>query len=257
MKQIKLLSCATAVGLVAFGSSGAIVNAPWAPDGASATEKNLYEILGMPNNDHVQVGGVDGTQIDTDDLWSTAIGDHFTSLVIEQAGNFNFNSFGVYDPTVADPLNTVGAFLEIFPGSQGADPDVFKVLGLNGNTIMVGLNSITLGGTTFGFYLKKDNTGQIFYSEPSRNSPSGVDQLATFDINDTKYGKPPFNNNNTGWLLAWEDLPYNPSDKDFNDMLITLTAQPIPEPTTYIAGALLLLPFGFSTLRAIRRRAQK
>ena len=28
----------------------------------------------------------------------------------------------------------------------------------------------------------------------------------------------------------------------------------VPEPTTMIAGALLLLPFGMSTLRALRRR---
>jgi hypothetical protein len=29
---------------------------------------------------------------------------------------------------------------------------------------------------------------------------------------------------------------------------------PVPEPTTMIAGALLLLPFGASTLRILRRR---
>jgi hypothetical protein len=31
-------------------------------------------------------------------------------------------------------------------------------------------------------------------------------------------------------------------------------AAPVPEPTTLIAGALLLLPFGASTLRILRRR---
>jgi len=31
---------------------------------------------------------------------------------------------------------------------------------------------------------------------------------------------------------------------------------PVPEPTTMIAGALLLLPFGASTLRFLRRRAK-
>ena len=29
----------------------------------------------------------------------------------------------------------------------------------------------------------------------------------------------------------------------------------VPEPSTYIAGALLLLPFGVSTLRSLRRKA--
>jgi hypothetical protein len=32
-----------------------------------------------------------------------------------------------------------------------------------------------------------------------------------------------------------------------------LTATPVPEPTTMIAGALLLLPFGASTLRRMRK----
>ena len=32
-----------------------------------------------------------------------------------------------------------------------------------------------------------------------------------------------------------------------------ITAIPVPEPTTMIAGALLLLPFGASTLRILRR----
>ena len=32
------------------------------------------------------------------------------------------------------------------------------------------------------------------------------------------------------------------------------TFTPVPEPTTMIAGALLLLPFGASTLRMLRRR---
>jgi hypothetical protein len=34
---------------------------------------------------------------------------------------------------------------------------------------------------------------------------------------------------------------------------ITLTITPVPEPTTMIAGALLLLPFGASTVRILRR----
>ena len=34
---------------------------------------------------------------------------------------------------------------------------------------------------------------------------------------------------------------------------IALTITPVPEPTTMIAGALLLLPFGASTLRMLRK----
>ena len=39
-----------------------------------------------------------------------------------------------------------------------------------------------------------------------------------------------------------------------NDSIQDLLIQSVPEPTTMIAGALLLLPFGVSTLRLLRRR---
>jgi hypothetical protein len=35
---------------------------------------------------------------------------------------------------------------------------------------------------------------------------------------------------------------------------LTITGTPVPEPTTMVAGAMLLLPFAFSTLRILRRR---
>ena len=38
-----------------------------------------------------------------------------------------------------------------------------------------------------------------------------------------------------------------------NVILSGFTVNPVPEPSTYIAGALLLIPFGFSALRLVRR----
>jgi hypothetical protein len=48
------------------------------------------------------------------------------------------------------------------------------------------------------------------------------------------------------------DLVTAPDGNDFAVDDISLTA--VPEPTTMIAGALLLLPFGASTLRMLRKR---
>jgi hypothetical protein len=53
-----------------------------------------------------------------------------------------------------------------------------------------------------------------------------------------------------GYLLQPTDSNGNPTT-DVQEMLYNIT--PVPEPTTIIAGALLLLPFGFSTLRIVRR----
>jgi len=54
-------------------------------------------------------------------------------------------------------------------------------------------------------------------------------------------------NNDTTALINW-NLAYNGNDFALDDISITA----VPEPTTIIAGALLLLPFGASTLRLIR-----
>jgi hypothetical protein len=112
----------------------------------------------------------------------------------------------------------------------------------------VGSSSIALaaGTTTFGFYLQ--NSTGTYYSQRYLNSGL-YDQMVTYNIADTL-----FNTGSAGWILAFEDRKYNQSDKDFNDMVISLTAVPVPEPTTVIAGALLLLPFAVSTIRFIRSR---
>jgi len=51
---------------------------------------------------------------------------------------------------------------------------------------------------------------------------------------------------------------WNPSWPSFNPtgLIVAGTANvtPVPEPTTVVAGALLLLPFGMSTLRMLRKR---
>jgi hypothetical protein len=59
----------------------------------------------------------------------------------------------------------------------------------------------------------------------------------------------------SSYVLGWEDLPLSSSDLDNQDMVLLVSQLvPVPEATTMIAGALLLLPLGASTLRILRRR---
>ena len=46
----------------------------------------------------------------------------------------------------------------------------------------------------------------------------------------------------------------NPENRAWNNAGFLQTDVPVPEPTTMVAGALLLLPFGASTLRMLRKR---
>jgi hypothetical protein len=62
----------------------------------------------------------------------------------------------------------------------------------------------------------------------------------------------------TAGINLWEnvmsfDAPA-PSGQGNNYGTMTVTFAPVPEPATLISGALLLLPFGASTLRILRRR---
>jgi hypothetical protein len=63
--------------------------------------------------------------------------------------------------------------------------------------------------------------------------------------------------------LSWGDagngVGFDYGDAGFQDVIlpssgVTINISTVPEPTTMIAGALLLLPFGASTLRILRKR---
>ena len=64
-----------------------------------------------------------------------------------------------------------------------------------------------------------------------------------------------------GTYVGFEDLTSS-NDYDYNDETFVFSEVPshgpntssVPEPTTVVAGALLLLPFGVSTLRILRNR---
>jgi hypothetical protein len=61
------------------------------------------------------------------------------------------------------------------------------------------------------------------------------------------------------WGNAGNGVGFDYGDADWNDVVLpsygaSINVAPVPEPTTMIAGALLLLPFGASTLRILRKR---
>jgi hypothetical protein len=208
--------------------------------GLGAGGANTLQIYGPGPNTGANEG---------DEIWTTAIGNRFSTLIIEVAGNANNNEFGIYKSIGG----VVTGYLPIFPGpanpNLGAPVSLLIDSGLqriskDGGATWFDVSGVTAG--QFGFYLNTGPGNPIWYSDTSLN-PLGADQMVTYDIANTIY------NTSSGWVLAWEDLRYAPSDKDFNDLVVTLTTAPIPEPTTMIAGLLLLLPFAASTVRFLRK----
>ncbi len=248
--------------MLSFTALGAMVQAPWSPDGTKGTaEQNLYQLLGFANNGAMnnkivnQNGG--GTAL-TAFTVDTSEATRYSSMLIELAGNAPYNSFGIYR------TNATGTSAQIFAGSATPDlspADAMKlVVKTTGGLTTVEVrksddtfvNSIFIGGDTdFGFYLNTGNN--VFYSNGELNPDGTIIHVAAFNVQDTLYGQPPFPSN-AGYILGWEDLTSGQnSDYDYQDMVVSVTRVPVPEPTTLIAGALLLLPFGASTLRILRK----
>lgn len=182
-----------------------------------------------------------------DQVWTGASGGNVVStLVLEIAGNRAGNSFGIYN------LLNVNDRVQVF-----AEADA----GVAGPTSVAVPPS---WGSYFGFYLANGNTA--FYSRQSDNN--GFDYMLTLKnsgpgaitLNTAPFASTWANGSSVSWnsgeyLLAWEDLPIGGgAEPDYQDMLVKVYATPVPEPSTLIAGALLLLPFAASTARALRRK---
>ncbi|HYG33283.1 MAG TPA: DUF4114 domain-containing protein, partial [Clostridia bacterium] len=205
----------------------------------------LYEVLGFANNTALE------SKANLPGTYSVSGNERFTSLLIEYAGFKNVNTFGVYTK-IGSTIST----LEVYPGVANGNPLISKQLvfdtvgmtiGLAGSSTTIPLNSTGI----YGFYMRNGD-GVTFYTDKTLN-PDAKDHAVSVGVLDTKYGKAPYTLGNTGFILGWEDKKIGGgADRDYQDLVVSVTSLPIPEPTTVIAGALLLLPFGVSTLRVIR-----
>jgi hypothetical protein len=187
----------------------------------------------------------------SDQIWTSG-GKTTSTLLLEIAGNRNDTSFGLYNLSTLDKL-------EVFSGPQSAV--TAQTVIFTGTSAQVGNGPSVDIGNNFGFYIS--GPGGTFYSQQGQNG--GTDHMltlttataTTLQLDNPALGSSWAQPNTTAtwnpneYLLAWEDLPNG--DFDYQDMLVKVDATPVPEPTTMLAGALLLLPFGASTLRILRK----
>jgi Domain of unknown function (DUF4114) len=220
----------------------------------SATCPTCSAVVNAPN--------VNTDQQAPDQLWAIeASGISAATFVIELAGNSATNSFGMYDAFNGNTVELFGGAADqadqalVSIGANGQVTTVFFKRDSNGN--LQSLSSATTGagyftGNLFGYYL--GTTGGTYYSEASRNA-GGADQLVAFkgDGDTIKLpGNAPGQWGSSSYILAWEDMPYANSDKDFNDLVVYVESiKPMPEPGSLALVSVALLG---ATGAASRRR---
>ena len=243
MKRTKLAlvtaACAVAACQVANASLTTISGSSSDGNTPGTLVDVMHTLIGPTYDASVAANRVDDG---SDQVWIAKSGGVISTLIMEIAGNRGGNEFGLYD------LNNKLAFQPVFTGPNSAVMSV----------------AVTPNWSQFGFYLK--GGGGTFYSRMSDNG--GNDNMLTLKTSQAYTFDPsPVANwggtmaQNVTWnpgeyLLGWEDLPIGGgAEPDYQDMLVKVDAMPVPEPTTVLAGALLLLPFGASTIRGLRRKA--
>jgi hypothetical protein len=181
---------------------------------------------------------VNTDQLVNDILWGDKLSGGSTGvMLLEVAGHAGTNTFGIYQQSGTSISRT-----QLFAGSaaQGAST----------------LIPIPIGD--FGFYLgyQTQYGMKYFYSNPYLN-PDKADQMVAYQGPSvptsitTGIGTVPWDMNT--YIIAWEDLVYKSSDKDFNDMVIILRTprQEVPDAGSTAVLTLLAL----AGLAAARRRA--
>lgn len=159
---------------------------------------------------------IDGDQFDIDQIWTDGIATVTAQAKYASLGqSFGWNQGGT------DPCN----YEELinYSGPSGVIED--------GPTVEIDID----GDFLWGIQPNSDE----WWSKMSHNEDGGMDHLISFFIDGASL------EDESVWLLFWEDLPSSGWDQDYQDFVVEIRAT--PEPTT-------ICLFGLGSLALLRKR---
>jgi hypothetical protein len=182
----------------------------------------------------------DGSNVGSGVLDATANGNGSFTVT---GGNFTWTE-GAYQgataslvPLTAPVINGVGFSGTTFVMYGGTE--LFPV----DNLIYPNQTSLLTPSGGVGLYAQ---TGGLAFNDPSFSGAGGSGLAFLLYANNSggagEYG------------AAFNGAKNEPYLDNYGGGTVTLSLAPVPEPTTMVAGAMLLLPFGMSTLRILRRK---
>jgi hypothetical protein len=169
-------------------------------------------------------------------------------VLFEIAGMATTNQMGIWSDSNFDTDATGRTLVDIFNGSANASTTAGLAYDRNTGLLTIAqvtgpagaVNTGTFSGINidaFGFYLQPGGGEDTFYSLDQLNG--GLSQMVAY-----REAGP------NRWTIAFEDVAYGASDKDFNDFVFQIESiTPVPEPAT-----MLLLGAGLIGLAAYGRK---